>query len=82
VFIDDSQGHGSLDAMVEEFGRWGDHFDPSPVGFQYGYKSDLKWWKKLTDPPSAIGKALLTRVPNTRDLLWVDFTAYTIWPPE
>jgi len=82
VFIDDSQGHGSLDAMVTEFGQWGDHFAPSPVGFQIGYKSDMRWWKKFADPPSTIGNALLTRVTNTRDLLWVDFTAYAIWPPE
>jgi hypothetical protein len=82
VFIDDSQGHGSLDAMVTEFGQWGDHFATSPVGFQIGYKSDMKWWKKFADPPTTIGNALLNRIPNTRDLLWVDFTAYTIWPPE
>lgn len=81
VFIDDSQGHGSLDAMVNEFSVWGQTFTPSPVGFQYGYQSDRKWWRKLADPPRAIGNALLSRIPNTRDLLWVDFTAYDIWPP-
>lgn len=52
------------------------------VGFQYGYKSDKKWWRKLADPPGTIGNALLAQIPNTRDLLWVDFTAYDIWPPE
>jgi hypothetical protein len=82
VFIDDSQGHGSLDAMVNEFSVWGQTFAPSPVGFQYGYRTDRKWWSKLTDPPRTIGNALLARIPNTRDLLWVDFTAYQIWPPE
>jgi hypothetical protein len=82
VFIDDSQGHGSLDNMVNEFAAWGLAFPSSPVGFQYGYKSDQRWWKKLADPPKAIGDALLARIPNAQDLLWVDFTAYVIWPPE
>jgi hypothetical protein len=82
VFIDDSQGHGSLEAMVNEFGTWGETFAPSPVGFQYGYASDRKWWSKLADPPRTVGNALLARIPNTRDLLWVDFTAYQIWPPQ
>jgi hypothetical protein len=82
VFVDDSQGHGSLNAMVTEFSNWGHTFAPSPVGFQYGYQSDKTWWKYLADPPREIGNALLASIPNTRDLLWVDFTAYDIWPPE
>lgn len=82
VFIDDSQGHGSLNNMVSEFSNWGQTFSPSPVGFQYGYRSDKKWWRKLSDPPKTIGNAILSAVPNTRDLVWVDFTAYDIWPPE
>jgi len=82
VFIDDSQGHGSLAAMVSDFSNWGQTFSPSPVGFQYGYRSDKKWWRKMSDPPLAIGNAILNAIPNTRDLLWVDFTAYDIWPPQ
>jgi len=82
VFIDDSQGHGSLNAMVAEFSNWGQTFAPSPVGFQYGYQSDKTWWSGLSDPPRTIGNALLAAIPNTRDLVWVDFTAYDIWPPE
>ncbi|HEX6473671.1 MAG TPA: hypothetical protein VF114_01125 [Candidatus Limnocylindria bacterium] len=82
VFIDDSQGHGSLSAMVSEFSAWGQAFNPAPVGFQYGYQSDNAWWKTLPDPPADIGNSLLTAIPNTRDLIWVDFTAYDIWPPE
>ena len=82
VFIDDSQGHGSFNAMVNEFSVWGDAFAPAPVGFQYGYQSDKTWWSALNDPPRTIGNALLAAIPNTRDLVWVDFTAYDIWPPE
>jgi len=82
VFIDDSQGHGSLSAMVDEFRAWGQAFSTAPVGFQFGYQSDKAWWQDLPDPPYDIGVALLGAIPNTRDLVWVDFTAYDIWPPE
>jgi hypothetical protein len=82
VFIDDSQGHGSLTNMVTEFKAWGDHFAPAPVGYQYGYQSDKAWWSNLSDPPRLIGNEILRNIPNTRDLVWVDFTAYDIWPPE
>ena len=82
VFVDDSQGLGSLNAMVSEFSIWGQTFDPSPVGFQYGYSSDKNWWGPMADPPRQIGNALLSAIPNTRDLIWVDFTAYDIWPAE
>ena len=68
--------------QVSEFGAWGQAFNPAPVGFQYGYQSDKGWWSDLADPPSDIGNALLQAIPNTRDLVWVDFTAYDIWPPE
>lgn len=82
VFIDDSQGHGSLSAMVNEFKVWGQTFAPSPVGYQFGYKSDQAWWASLPNPPRDIGNSLLAAIPNTRDLAWVDFTAYTIWPRQ
>ena len=82
VFIDDSQGFGSLSAMVTEFTAWGQHFAPSPVGFQFGYASDKRWWSALSNPPRYIGNEILDDVPNTSDLVWVDFTAYDIWPPQ
>jgi len=78
VFIDDSQGFRSLSAMVAEFTAWGQYFKSAPVGFQYGYASDSSWWKNLSDPPKDIGNAILLNVPNTMDLIWVDFTAYDI----
>jgi hypothetical protein len=82
VFVDDSQGLASLNAMVSEFSTWGQTFAPSPVGYQYGYASDKNWWGGMADPPKQIGNALLSAIPNTRDLIWVDFTAYDIWPAE
>jgi hypothetical protein len=66
VFIDDSQGHGSLNAMVTEFSAWGQAFTPSPVGYQYGYQSDKSWWSGLSDPPRTIGNALLAAIPNPK----------------
>jgi hypothetical protein len=80
VFVDDSQGFGSLASMVSEFSTWGQTFAPSPVGFQFGYKSDQAWRKSLSDRPRTIGNAILWDVPNTRDLVWVDFTAEMVWP--
>jgi hypothetical protein len=80
VFIDDSEKLKSLDGLVQEFTSWGQKFAPSPVGFQYGYESDQRWWAELGDPPQEIGKTILAHAPNTVDLYWVDFTAYDIWP--
>ena len=82
VFIDDSQGHGSLSNMVAEFTAWGQAFATAEVGYQFGYGSDERWWSTLTDPPRVIGNELIRAIPNTRSLVWVDFTAYEIWPPE
>lgn len=82
VFVNDSQGFRSLAAMVNDFAAWGGHFAPSPVGFQYGYAKDRKWWRRLGNPPVDIGNAILARTPNTMDLYWVDFTAYEIWPAQ
>jgi hypothetical protein len=80
VFVDDSQGFRSMDAMMTEFAAWGQYFNPSPVGYQYGYATDKSWWSRLNDPPKTIGNGILARVPNTSDLFWVDFTAHDIWP--
>jgi hypothetical protein len=81
LFIDDSQILPSLEAMVDEFAEWGRAFAPAPVGFQYGYPSDRPWWSKLDDPPAAVGRAILDRVPNTEGLYWVDFTVLDLFPP-
>lgn len=80
-FIDDSQILPSLDAMVEEFAAWGRAFAPAPVGFQFGYETDRPWWNELQDPPAAIGRRILERVPNTRGIYWVDFTVLEVFPP-
>jgi hypothetical protein len=60
---------------------WGRVFYPTGVGLQFGYEADRSWWSALADPARDIGEAILARVPNTVDLYWVDFSAYSIWPP-
>jgi hypothetical protein len=82
MFLDDSQMFDSMDQMVNEFKDWGQTFAPTPVGFQYGYQRDRKWWKELLDPPRDIGQAILNQVPNATDLYWVDFTMRQIWPDQ
>ena len=83
VFVDDSQGFRSMDAMLTEFAAWGAAFPKSKVGYQFGYASDRSWWSRLTNPPQEIGNGILSRNStnlNTSDLFWVDFTAHDIWP--
>lgn len=82
LFINDHQEFKSLTEMLENFNAWGAHFDPHPVGYQYGYLSDRGWWQTLQDPPGDIGRAILENNPNTRGLYWVDFTVLEMFPPE
>jgi len=82
VFVDDSQQFTSFDHLVTEFAKWGQHFAPAPVAFQYGYPDDRIWWGKLQDPPGEIGQAILENVPNTTALFWVDFTVLDVFPPQ
>lgn len=82
VFVDDSQGFQSFEELAAEFTAWGEWFAPAPVAFQYGYTSDRRWWQELENPPQEIGQRLLTAVPNTVGLYWVDFTVLDVFPPE
>lgn len=82
VFVDDSQGFESMDAMVNEFETWGKTFAPAQVGFQFGYPADKKWWGELQDAPKEIGEKIRARVPNLAGLYWVDFSALDVFPPN
>jgi hypothetical protein len=79
VFINDSQRFASLAQMQRDFRKWGKAFFPAAVGFQFGYPADRAWWRQLDDPAQDIGRALLSAIPNTSDLIWVDFTMEEIW---
>ncbi|MCX6557110.1 MAG: hypothetical protein NTW95_06720 [Candidatus Aminicenantes bacterium] len=81
VFINDSQRFASFAQMLKHFEQWGKNFAPAPVGFQFGYPADRGWWQRLANPAQDIGKALLSRLPNASDLIWVDFTMEEIWSP-
>ena len=82
VFVDDSQGHGS----ARRDGRRVQHLggDLRPVARRIPVRLPVGqgWWSGLADPPRQIGNAVLSEIPNTRDLVWVHFTAYDIWPPD
>jgi hypothetical protein len=82
VFINDSQQFESFDQLMDDFTIWGEKFSPAPVGYQYGYPADKKWWQELQDPPKAIGDAILEQIPNTKGLFWVDFTLLEMFPPK
>ena len=82
VFINDSQQFESFDQLMDDFTAWGETFAPAPVGYQYGYPADKKWWQELQDPPAEIGQAILNDIPNTQGLFWVDFTLLDIFPPQ
>jgi hypothetical protein len=82
VFINDSQQFESFDQLMDDFTAWGQKFAPSPVGYQYGYPADKKWWQELQDPPGEIGRTILKDIPNTTGLFWVDFTLLDMFPPK
>ncbi len=79
VFINDGQNYGSLEELTAAYKEWGSFFGEGLVGFQYGYESDEKWWKKYKNPPQFIGNHLLETIPNTSELFWVDFTMHKMW---
>ncbi len=74
VFINDGQDLGSLQNMINEFKAWGNSFSSSSVGFQFGYPSDKSWWSQLSDPEGQIANTLISNIPNTKGVYWVDFS--------
>jgi hypothetical protein len=82
MFVDDSQIFKSSDDMIEEFAKWGRTFAPSPVGFQYGYRTDKPWWGLMKDPVKEIGDRILAATPNAETLIWVDFSVQDVFPPD
>jgi hypothetical protein len=82
LFVNDSQQFESFEELLADFQGWGATFEPSPVGFQYGYPADKKWWREFQDPPAEIGNTLLEEIPNTSALFWVDFSIADVFPPD
>jgi hypothetical protein len=80
VFIDDSEDNGNLQNMINDFKFWGNAFSSSNVGFQFGYPSDKSWWSQLSDPLGQISNTLISNIPNTKGVYWVDFSIQDIFP--
>jgi hypothetical protein len=73
--LTDSQEFTSQAEWMTDMGNWAGTFKGSPLGSQFGYPKDQKWWKKNPQPPTDLGKLLIRELPEFRMLLWVDFTA-------
>ena len=73
--LTDSQEFATKDEWLSDMHNWHTTFEGSPIGSQFGYPKDQKWWTKSELPPVDLGRSLLQEFPNFRMLLWVDFTA-------
>ncbi len=73
IFVDDSQKFPDFDTFKKQAKEWIAAFPKNTVFFQYGYKSDKKWWDKLKNPPVDIANALLD-LDSDAGVFWVDFT--------
>lgn len=80
VFVNDSQGHPSLEAMRAEFQDWATTFAPRPVLFQIGYEADRPLWQTLPDPVRDLGGYLTAGLPTGQEvgIVWVDFTLRSV----
>jgi copper chaperone CopZ len=73
--LTDSQEFATQTEWLADMHVWQDAFSGSPLGVQYGYPKDRKWWSATPAPPVTLGRTLLRELPGCRLLLWVDFTA-------
>ena len=73
--LTDSQEFNSQAEWLNDMRGWHAAFKGSPVGAQFGYPKDQKWWSKFAWPPVDLAHALLKEEPDYRMVLWVDFTA-------
>ncbi|MCP4692283.1 MAG: hypothetical protein GY859_29835 [Desulfobacterales bacterium] len=74
-FLSDSQQFNARHQLMHDFKTWAEAFSGEYVGYQFGYESDQRWWGKLRNPPIDLSHEILRKIPNTRYLFWVDFTA-------
>ena len=74
IFVDDSQGFGTMGNVKSEFREWAEIFSDNPVIFQIGYKADEELWIKS---PVDFAKTIINEVTKYNKhvgILWVDFT--------
>ena len=76
IFVNDSQGFGSLSEMKTEFAGWARTFGTNPVFFQIGYEADKAIWSRFENPIAGVGAALAAASPASSNvgIIWVDFT--------
>lgn len=76
IFVNDSQGHGSLKAMTKSFKEWAEYYSPNTVVYQIGYDSDYKIWSQYENPVQEIGSVLAEGCSEDQHcgIIWVDFT--------
>ncbi|HAJ95949.1 MAG TPA: hypothetical protein DCP02_06925 [Actinobacteria bacterium] len=74
-FLSDCQEFSDLDSLIDNFEFWADSHEGQTVGYQYGYPRDREWWGQMSEPTNEIAQRILSDIPETRYLFWVDFTA-------
>lgn len=74
-FLTDSQEFPSQSDWISDMREWSLAFKNSPLGAQYGYPKDQKWWVQNAFPPVDLGRVLEKALPEFRMFLWVDFSA-------
>ena len=83
VFVDDSQQFRNLDHFYAEFKQFADHFYPSTVMFQIGYRADKPLWSQVAVPiPRTVGEKLISQTRQECGLVWVDFTLRDVLPTQ
>jgi hypothetical protein len=73
VWICDSQGFGSENAMFTDdggFDDWATHFAGSEIGFQVGYSADSNWTRLLGI--AKLSSDILARYANAKTVIWSD----------
>jgi hypothetical protein len=74
-FLTDSQEFSTRADWIADMRAWAASFSGAPIGSQYGYPHDQRWWGKTPVPPVDLGRTLCSEIPDYRMLLWVDFSA-------
>ncbi len=71
-FLYDGYAFGSFNEFMGKCVSWGQSFPDSPVGYYIGFVNDRNWWSVYPDPYNTIGHELLSRIPNTKGVYWVN----------
>ena len=76
IYVNDSQGFGSMKEVLRDFSNWAKYYAPQPVMFQIGYDADSWIWEGYTNPAKEFGQAIVDACKSGNDvgIIWVDFT--------